>query len=170
MHGYDYNLGGSYFITICTKSKINYFGDIKNNKMVLSKIGKIAQGCLQEIESHFNDVELGEFVVIPDHVHFVVHLMGDGVGTGDDVGTRHALSLPALSLPKRKYMRLSNIIGSFKSSTTRIIRQNLNNHQFAWQRSYYDRIIRSQKELENIEQYIFYNPANWVTDNNLNVI
>ena len=69
---WDYGSCGAYFITICTKSRIPWFGHIDHGKMHLSEIGKIADACWMEIPQHFPFVALGEYIVMPDHVHGIV--------------------------------------------------------------------------------------------------
>src|SRR5690606_34421585 len=110
---WDYGWNGAYFITICTKNRKHYFGNIVNNKMVLSPLGIIADIFWHEITNHSKHVSLGEFVVMPNHIHGILLIdkpdgdggdggdggngdggNGDG-GNGDGgmVETRHALSL-----------------------------------------------------------------------------
>lgn len=69
---HDYSSNGYYFLTICTKNRENYFGEIVNNKMQLSKIGKTAKKFWREIPKHFPFVKLDEFVVMPNHVHGII--------------------------------------------------------------------------------------------------
>jgi len=107
---WDYRWDGAYFITICTKDRQHYFGKIENGKMILSNVGILADVFWHEIKNHNKNVELGEFVVMPNHVHGILILNNneivnnnetvadDGNGVGN-VETGHALSLPhALSL------------------------------------------------------------------------
>lgn len=128
LKGYDYSQTGLYFITICAKNvgtrhvvspnivspnvvnpqQNQYpFGEITDGKMKLNEIGEIAYKYLNEIPNHFSHVEMGEFIVMPNHVHCVLVLhkkkdnMGisndiethNGVGTPNDVGTRHVVSV-----------------------------------------------------------------------------
>jgi len=79
---FDYNSPAFYFITICTANRRLFFGKIENNKMILNKFGQIARDCWLEIVGHFDGVELGEFVIMPNHVHGIVFI----------VGNRHACS------------------------------------------------------------------------------
>lgn len=100
---WNYADGGTYFITICTKNKEHFFGEIKNNKMELSHYGVLANVFWHEIKNHTKNVELGAFVVMPNHIHGILKLKppeiarnGNGliVGTGSIIiETGHALSL-----------------------------------------------------------------------------
>ncbi len=82
---WDYRWAGSYFITICTQNRTNYFGEILHGKMQLSHVGVIANILWYEIKNRSKNVELGEFVVMPNHIHGIL-ILNDAVGTG------HALS------------------------------------------------------------------------------
>ena len=88
---WDYSWNGAYFVTICTKDRKYFFGEIVNGVMDLSKIGVIADILWYEIKNHAGNIELGEYVVMPNHVHGIIILNGND---GSDVETRHALSLP----------------------------------------------------------------------------
>ncbi len=110
---WDYANEGIYFITICTKDRVHYFGEVENGKMVLSNVGVIADLLWYEIKNHAHGIELGEFVVMPNHIHGILLLDGENgnnvndngnnVGNGDNgmdnvgathtVETTHALSL-----------------------------------------------------------------------------
>lgn len=86
---WDYNGEGSYFITICTKNRNHYFGEIRNGEMHLSRTGVIADILWREIPNRNKNVKLGEFVVMPDHIHGIIDVMAvddnalnDGVGDG----------------------------------------------------------------------------------------
>ena len=111
LKGYDYSQAGLYFITICTKDRECFFGEIVNGSMNLSKMGVIADVLWYEIKNHAKNIELGEFVVMPNHIHGIIVLNGNdklnATGGSDDSGdsvdgstdvstdveTRHALSL-----------------------------------------------------------------------------
>ncbi|MCU0349438.1 MAG: transposase [Flavobacterium sp.] len=69
---WDYSNNGAYFITICAKNRHHFFGQIKNEEMRLSEIGKLAAQFWYEIPNHFPFVELGNFVVMPNHVHGIL--------------------------------------------------------------------------------------------------
>ncbi|MDO5570001.1 MAG: hypothetical protein Q4F97_00860 [Bacteroidales bacterium] len=84
-HRYD---GGIYFVTICTQDKKYYFGEVLNGKMNLSKIGIIADILWHEIKNHAPNIELGEFVVMPNHIHGILILNGNDDekdGSDDDI-------------------------------------------------------------------------------------
>ena len=83
LKGYDYSKPGQYFITICTHDREYFFGEIKCLRMVLSEMGKIAVTCWKEIPSHFTHVRLGNFVVMPNHIHGILIILDDDNRGGD---------------------------------------------------------------------------------------
>ena len=159
---YDYSQSGYYFVTICIKNHKCYFGNIdltdrhayQSPEIKLSEIGKIAEQCWREIPKHFPNAVLDEFTIMPNHIHGIVEI----------VGNRHACSLQFQQCTKRQYQKLPVLIGSFKSAVTKQINQAQNNVSFAWQKSYYDHIVRNEKSLQKVREYIVNNPAQWQED------
>ncbi|ADB40499.1 transposase [Spirosoma linguale] len=95
---WDYGWAGAYFITICTAERQHFFGEIHEGKLQLSNIGILADVFWHEIRRHAQQVELGTFVVMPNHVHGILILNEPGniandTGNVGNVETRHALSL-----------------------------------------------------------------------------
>ena len=86
LKNWDYRWEGSYFITICTKDKKHYFGKIINKEIKISKIGVIADILWHEIKNRAKNVELGAFVVMPNHIHGILTLHGDGSGVDNTDG------------------------------------------------------------------------------------
>ncbi len=146
LQGYDYSSDGLYFVTICAKGRKYYFGEIRNGIMGLNEMGILAHQFWQDIPRHFDHVSLDEFVIMPDHVHGIIVIHSP-------VGARHAWPLQE----KPNHQKIPVIIGSFKSAVARKIRQN-HDFDFAWQRSYYDCVVRSERELDRIRRYIQSNP------------
>lgn len=70
-HAYD---NGLYFVTICTKKKLQWFGKIVEGKIKLSELGKIVEQCIQDIPEHFPHVIVDDFCVMPDHVHIIISI------------------------------------------------------------------------------------------------
>ena len=71
---WNYGWNGAYFITICTKNRDHFFGEIENGQMKLSKIGLLADVFWHEIKNHTENIELGAFVVMPNHIHGILIL------------------------------------------------------------------------------------------------
>ncbi|WP_051205363.1 transposase [Salinimicrobium xinjiangense] len=70
--GWDYSSNAAYFVTLCTKDRKNYFGKVGKGKMEKSEIGNLVHNFWEEIPGHFPFVELGEFVVMPNHFHGII--------------------------------------------------------------------------------------------------
>jgi len=188
---WDYGWSGAYFITICTQDREHYFGEIQNNKMVLSKVGIIADLLWYQIPIHHKNIELGDFVVMPNHIHGIliidkqlnnnVNIANDANYT-NDVETGHALSLPATSPSSTSPLlstvksqnpgsqrfqnigknTISSIVGSYKSAVTKHANRLGYPHQ--WQKLFYDNIIRDNNQYQRISDYIVSNPENWAKD------
>jgi len=160
MQGYDYSLAGAYFITLVTFQRDLLFGEIQQGEMALHRRGEIVR------EEWFASAEIRkeirlypkEFVVMPNHVHGIVWIV-ETVGAHG----RAPESMGGRRPPHRKPKSLSSFIAGFKSSVTKRIRMELNETGI-WQRNYYDHIIRTERELDNIRKYIETNPMNWEKD------
>ena len=126
--------------------------------MRLNGIGQIVTDSWRGIPEHFRDTTLDEFVVMPNHIHGIV------------IFARNAdlRSLPQDCTPPqntdRSKMYLSKVVHGFKSSVTRMVRKQWNNHRFGWQKSFYDHVIRNNEDLHRVRTYIQNNPLNWELD------
>ena len=178
---WNYGWVGAYFITICTRNKIHFFGEVKNHRMILSPLGVLANVFWHEIPNHASNVDLGTFVVMPNHFHGILIICppDSAPPAPPPVQTRHALSPPnefqietrhALSLrptpnPAANRFRnqgkntVSSLVGSYKSAVTR--HANRLGLEFAWQPRFHDHIIRNDTEYQRINDYIENNPLNW---------
>lgn len=165
LKGFDYRNEGWYFVTICTKDRQHFFGKVVRKRMYLSGIGQICHDYWLDIPNHFEHIELGEMVVMPDHVHGVLGLFYPhvGVGTLDSNVPTIETNGPTMSQISPKSGSLSHIIRTYKAACTHMIRQ-ITNLPFAWQSRFHDRIIRNEDELQRIENYIRMNPMNWQED------
>ena len=188
LKGWDYSDPGIYFVTIATKNRACYFGNVENGDMHLNELGEIAKQCFEKIPEHFPFVSLDVFVIMPNHVHGII-IINDPVKTKNGsrivdrvpwiVETQDLASLqrlppfppfPSLSqLPSSSDNRfgpqsknLASIIRGYKIGVTKYARKN--NIPFQWQSRYYDHIIGDEKSLNHIRQYIIQNPLNWQTD------
>ena len=94
LKGYDYSDAGLYFITICVHDRACLFGEIENGKMVLNAVGKIADDYWLNIQEHFPHVVLHEYIVMPNHLHGIIEIVGIRHDM-NDAKTRHGVSLPA---------------------------------------------------------------------------
>ncbi|MDY0140794.1 MAG: hypothetical protein RBR97_02745 [Bacteroidales bacterium] len=152
---WDYASNGAYFITICTKNRVHYFGKIENEKMILSNVGVITDLLWYEIKNHAKNVELGQFVVMPNHLHGILILNNnDNGGNIGNVGKKRFQNQGKNSL--------SSIVGSYKSAITKHC--NRLEFEFDWQYRFHDHIIRNTQSFQKIQNYIANNPKNWKND------
>ena len=157
---FDYSQTGYYFITICTNKRQMFFGDIINDKMRPTKIGKIVKNFWFEIPNKFQFAEIDEFILMPNHIHGIIFLnripsAKSNINTnkkGGFVGEKN----PMLN------ENLSRIIRWFKGRVTFEARKI--EPDFAWQTRFYDRIIRTEKELFNLRNYVRNNHLKWDKD------
>ncbi len=137
---FDYSQFGFYFVTICIKNRKEFFSKIDNSSVVLSKYGNIIKNIIMNLHSYYN-VEIDCYVIMPNHIHLIIILDKDE--------------------NKRNYS-LSDLVGKLKSFASKEIRKSLEDKEiFEWQKSFYDRIIRNEKELYQIRKYIQENPLRW---------
>ncbi len=159
LKNWDYGSNASYFVTICTHNRLHYFGEVHNKKMNLSEIGIIAKQFWYEIPGHFKFVELGAFVVMPNHIHGILminkndDLMGSGFVETPNLG----VSTTAVRTPN-----LGVIINQYKRICT--INARKIHADFAWQSRFHDHIIRNDESFQRISNYIDANPAKWKDD------
>ena len=153
LQGCDYSEVGYYFVTICVQNMIEWFGEVRDGKIILSEYGRIAEKIWLEIPKYYKYVGLDEFIVMPNHIHGMI-IINDY-----DVGTEQC-SVPT----KRKYGLLSKVVKSFKEVFVKTIRRQYNIPDFQWQRSFYDHIIRNEESLHEIRNYIRYNSSKWEYD------
>jgi putative transposase len=168
--GWDYTRPGRYFVTICVKGGVCYFGKIVNNKMMLNKYGLVVEKNWLHIEQSRKNVKLDEYVIMPNHLHGIIIITHRIKSPG-------AVHKPDSNMTKtgRSFRLQANsigaIIGQFKSNVTKKIHKLLINEPvdfpyFTWHRNYDDRIIRTEKHLEIVRKYIRNNPKNWNDDEN----
>jgi REP element-mobilizing transposase RayT len=175
LRNYDYSQPGAYFVTICTYQKQSWFGEIKNGQIYLNQLGKIvADEWLKTCKIRPN-FKLDEWVIMPNHFHGIV-IINDYSGDDQSLGARDApldlgardapLDLGARDAPlQQKPNSLSSCIAGFKSAVTKrinLLRQNTDTP--IWQRNYYESILRDEKYLAVVREYIINNPKNWPND------
>lgn len=161
---YDYSIPNYYFVTICAEGKRNLFGNVTGESVELNKIGIIVKDCLLEIKEHFTNVEIDEYVIMPNHFHAII-ILQDYVGlrspqpninTQPNNNIKHANT--EQSKIKTEHFSISQVVAYFKYQSTKRINAGSNTKEKIWQRSFYDRIIRNEKELYNTRKYIRLNP------------
>jgi putative transposase len=168
LKGYDYASPGAYFITICTRDRVCYFGNVVKGEMRLNQLGECVRSVWQNLPHHFSDLTLDEFVVMPNHMHGILVLNGTCRGEAfanqgsDQSHPVDANASPLLPPHGTKPGSIAAIVQNFKSVSTRKINQIRKTPGTPiWQRDYYEHIIRNENALHNIRRYIASNPASW---------
>ncbi|MBF8296081.1 MAG: transposase [Bacteroidetes bacterium] len=151
---YDYSQPGAYFVTICTKDREERFGEIVDGEMRANNSAAVVWSCWNDLPNHYPNVELDAFVIMPNHVHGIIMVLDEQI-----VGATPASPL------QRKRHRLGDIVGSFKSAVTKRANEIRGTAGSPlWQRGYYDHIIRDDRSLTRIREYIAHNPQRWASD------
>ena len=174
---WDYSGPGGYFVTICSYRRESMFGEIRNGRMDLNSYGEIVQQSWVDLPKHYHNILLDEFVIMPNHVHGIIVIVDDIVvdNTNSAVGASLRLApteirhdtqpAPTERWNAMNHRPVSEIVRAFKSFSARRI----NGLRDAigvgvWQRNYYERIIRNEKELRRVREYIAFNPSKWAFD------
>ena len=160
LQGYDYRQTGAYFVTLCTHNRTCFFGAVLDGKVQLNDAGRMAEAAWNDLPARLTHVNLDALVVMPNHTHGILI-----------VGAQF-IAPDHLPQPCRDYAQqgainraptLGKIVRTYKAVSVRMIRQRLNS-TFAWQRNYYEHVIRNEESLNRIRQYILDNPARWQFD------
>lgn len=182
LKGYDYSQSGLYFVTICVQNRLCLFGEIVNVETMLNDAGRMANQCWLDIPEHFPNVVLHEHIVMPNHVHGIIELVGANNYSPDNYSPDNyssILKIPEIDSPE-SFIDLGNraknvsplrspsknigsIVRGYKIGVTKWFRSN-GNMENIWQRNYWEHIIRDEKSYQRIAEYIINNPKNWNTD------
>jgi len=163
LRNYYYKSQGLYYITICTQNRELYF---ENNN-----VKEMINNQWQELRNKFPDIDLDEYVIMPNHLHGIIVINNVDRCRGDPCG-RPKNEGNHKGYPYNKKPRLGDIIGAFKSITTNYYIQGIKTNNWPgfnkrlWQRNYFEHIIRNQKSLDEIRKYIRNNSFNWDRDRN----
>ncbi|MBM3817518.1 MAG: hypothetical protein FJW14_00680 [Acidimicrobiia bacterium] len=187
-----YSEPGAFFVTICTWRRACVLGEIVDYTVRPGAYGAVVDACWREIPAHFAGVQLDACVVMPNHLHGIVKIVGGGLRATHASPLRRMrgslLPVPMLergsmlpAAPLRRPPSLGTIVGSFKSAVTRRVHDGLRATPASplpridtparprrpppfWQRGYYDHVIRDEAALLRLRQYILDNPARWAED------
>lgn len=172
--GYDYTQGGPYFVTISVKDRRCLFGKVVDGQMHLNAWGRIADEEWHRTAELRPSVRPDAFVVMPNHVHGIIGLIGEQDDAAAQSSTDTMCRVPVVHRAptgkRRRFAKpvprsLSTIIGTYKAAVTRRINAPTGSPGDAvWQERFYDRIIRSSREHDRIRRYIARNPARWHDD------
>ena len=149
LQNYDYNSPGCYFITVCVERKRKLLGEIVGTglpdgpKQQLSRFGQIVDGQLRTMSDFYDDIRLEKYVIMPNHVHLLIHITGVWESDGRSAGTNS---------------KIAKFIGTFKRFTNKACGVNI------WQSRSHDHVIRGERDYQRIWQYIEENPMRWLDD------
>ncbi len=163
IQAYDYGQPGTYYVTICTHRHVCLFGDVMDDTMCLNGYGHLVEEQWVQTEAIRPNVIMDVFQVMPNHVHGIIGIADPEFGNRGIA--RHAPTARQFGKPIQN--SLPTIVGSFKSVVTkRINRRRGTPGALLWQRGYYEHIIRHERALDGIRQYIVENSLRWHFDKN----
>lgn len=183
LKGFDYRTPNAYFVTMCVNNRKCIFGDIVNNEICLNQAGYMVIKWYFELQNKFPGIECDEYVVMPNHFHCIIAIE-QTEGRTEGQTHRSAPIRVGANLrvrPENVNVRPGNenicpdipgIVQWFKTMTTNEYIRNVKQYNWKafnkklWQRNYYEHIIRNERALNNIRQYITDNPAKWAEDKN----
>ncbi len=162
LNGYDYRQNGAYIVTVCAYRHANLFGSIEDGVMTPNAIGRIIAEEWQRTAELRPYVGLDVFVVMPNHLHGIIAMFDDEQRPTRRVAPAASNSGQSKTLQARS---LGAIVGRFKGKVSRRAHNMPGNRSLmVWQRNYYEHIIRSEKSLQAIREYIAMNPSRWAED------
>lgn len=167
---FDYTQFGAYFITICIQNRLFLLGEINAGQMILSEAGEMVRRSWEMLPGRFSSLQLDYYVVMPNHFHGIVFI-NDAVKKNrilDVLGDRRIrpVSRPQGTVPDS----VGRMVQAFKSITTLAYINGVRNQGWRpfsgklWQRNYYEHIVRDEKALTKIREYIETNPLRWHLD------
>ncbi len=192
---FDYSTGGGYYVTVCTANRKPIFGEVLNGEVVLNNFGEMARDEWMRTGDVRDNVEIDEFVIMPNHIHGIIIIKPDDIEMSGRRGVLHTpvsqiCEQPATTgqrdlhsridggtktgqrswplrvdgMPKSPSENLGAFIRGYKSAVTSRIWKLTGDKSPIWQRNYYEHVIRTENDLNNIRKYIHENPENWEHD------
>ena len=153
LKNFDYSENNAFFITICTYNRNRLFGKVEKTTVGATLCGrpnnphKMVEKRLFEIPNKFSNTKIDYYVIMPDHIHFILFIEGDHTGSP-----------------------LQDIIGWFKTMTTNDYIKGVKNKLYEpfnkhfWQRNYFEHVIRNENDLFECRKYIEQNLLKWIID------
>ena len=167
---FDYSKTGAYFVTFVTQGRKTLFGQVFDGEMILNETGKMVKEVIDQIPEHYPGINVEVSVIMPNHVH-LLFLISDVVAGPrachmDQPDNRQ----PQGVAPTHEQLSLPEIIHRIKSLTTHRYGMGVRDKGWPrfenrlWQRNYYEHVIRNERDLKAIYEYIITNPMNWNKD------
>jgi len=179
LKGHDYSQAGAYAVTLVSYGRETLFGEVVDGQMALNAVGEVIAATWRWLAVHYPYVTLDAWVVMPNHLHGIIILGDDcrGEEAGDTISPPGRVDAPASSPLHHPYPSprphgtqhgsLNAIIQAYKAESTRRVNRMLGLYGSAnhiWQRNYYERITRNEREMDAIRAYIANNPIQWAVD------
>ncbi|MBI5359982.1 MAG: hypothetical protein HZA48_05310 [Planctomycetes bacterium] len=183
LKGYDYSADGAYFVTICVNKMKCLLGNVTDKGMELNLAGEIAKKWWLELQCKFNGIKIGEYVIMPNHIHGIIIkneiyvradlcvCPGSSCVCPDSInGDKHACKGEHADRGEHTGSPLHEMVQWFKTMTTNEYMRRIKKNELPrfdrrfWHRNYYERIIRDEMEWYYTEEYIINNPQNWCDD------
>ena len=183
---YDYSKRGAYFVTMCTHRHVAMFGEIANGVLHCNERGAIVQELWDTLPTRFPGIELDAFIVMPNHVHGIL-IRTQEIEPSIETHTQSAQSAQSAQLTQsdihkpahtsshtghtlrdyrtnpHRMQTLNEIVRTFKGITSYTLHKQ-GTSEFAWQREFYELVIRNQQQLDHFRSYIMNNPTTWLDD------
>ena len=152
----DSPISNAYFLTMGVKNGDFLFGSVVNEEVQLNFVGKMICSEWKKLPEEFSGLQLDEFIVMPNHFHAVI-LFEDQSARDDPLFHAHPLTV-------------AEVVAVFKANTKKAYLADVEEmgwsmfHFRLWERSYFDRPLRTKGELAYARKYILENPKHWHRD------
>jgi putative transposase len=167
LQGFDYTQVGAYFVTICVQDKCLLFGEMNGEEVDMNDAGRMVDSWWTRLTSKFTAVELDEYVIMPNHFHGIIAIVGADLCVCPEPNEDAHGGAPLRQINDAP---ISRIIQWFKSITTHEYANGVRDQGWPpfrgrlWQRNYYEHVIRNEDELNRARKYIIENPMKWAAD------
>jgi putative transposase len=154
---FDYTAGALYFLTLCADRRRCIFGKVEEGETRLNSLGRMVEDeWIRSLEMR-RHIDLDAFVVMPNHFHAIVALFDQGARSAPLRGKSFRDGMQATGL--------ASLVAGFKAAVTRRASHALPQLRMpVWQRNYYEHIVRDERDLQRIRDYVAANPARWEED------
>jgi len=161
---------GTFFVTMQAAFNKTIFGAIVGEKCVLNELGEAVAASFGALGEHYAGVEIDEFVVMPNHVHFIIKIGVAGLSPRPEKAGLSPRIEKAGSVPRHTDQNLGFVVGRFKSWISKLYRDMVAEGKAVdvgttpWQRDFWEKLVTTPEQLEGYRRYIRENPAKWTRD------